>query len=279
MIIAIFPSLHIKQSKKITEEIISFFHSKKVSIVCDDESAKDLNIPPISSIDPNDITFLLTMGGDGTIIRIAHQYANLNRPILGINLGHLGFMADVPLPDIIPSMQDLLDGKYEIEKRMTQKATFQSGKEVFSINDIVVHRARNPSLIELSIHVDGSYLNTFEADGIIVATPNGSTAYSLAAGGPILSPKLEACVITPISAHTISNRPIVIPGDVEIKIQYLSSNDPVEVICDGIDNTELQTGGYCTITKNPNYFKLVSLHRKEYFQTLRSKLNWAGKLR
>ncbi len=279
MIIALFPSLSIRQSKKITKEIISFFQSKKVNIVCDDESANDLNIPPISSIDPNDITFLLTMGGDGTIIRIAHQYANLDKPILGINLGHLGFMADVPLPDIIPSMQDLLDGKYEIEKRMTQKATFQSGKEVFSINDIVVHRARNPSLVELSIHVNGSYLNTFEADGIIVATPNGSTAYSLAAGGPILSPKLEACVITPISAHTISNRPIVIPGDVEIKIQYLSSSDPVEVICDGIDKSELQTGDYCTITKNPSYFKLVSLHRKEYFQTLRSKLNWAGKLR
>ena len=152
-------------------------------------------------------------------------------------------------------------------------------EKCFAVNDIVVHRAKNPSLIELGIHVDGIYVNTFEADGIIVATPNGSTAYSLAAGGPILSPDLDALVITPICAHTISNRPIVLTAQQEIQIQYLSDYAPVELRADGLENFSLQTGDVCKIRVHPKKFKLVSLNRRDYFSTLRTKLGWAGKLR
>ena len=131
----------------------------------------------------------------------------IDAPILGINLGHLGFMADVPVQDIFPSLADLLAGKYRIDERIMLEAISPDGKILHAVNDIVLHRGVNYSLIELSMHLDNKPVNTFVADGIIISTPNGSTAYSLAAGGPIISPGLDAIVITPICPHTISNRP------------------------------------------------------------------------
>ena len=219
------------------------------------------------------------MGGDGTILRLVHQYEHLNAAILGINMGHLGFMADVPLDEVYPSLEDLLSGAYHIEDRLSLQGRNAQGNHCFAVNDIVVHRGQNPSLIEISIHVNGSYLNTFEADGIIIATPNGSTAYSLAAGGPILSPILDAVVITPICAHTISNRPIVLTADQEIQIQYLSPYSPLEVRADGFTHFPLKTGEVFHIQKAPKKFRLVQLNRQDYFSTLRTKLGWAGKLR
>ncbi len=152
-------------------------------------------------------------------------------------------------------------------------------EKCFAVNDLVVHRGKNPSLVEISIHVDGLYLNTFEADGVILATPNGSTAYSLAAGGPILSPSLDAVVLTPISPHTISNRPIVLTAHQEIQVQYLSDYDPIEIRADGFFFHTLQTGEVFRISRHPKTFKLISLHRNDYFSTLRTKLGWSGKLR
>ena len=199
--------------------------------------------------------------------------------ILGINLGHLGFLADVPIEDIYPSLQDLINGAYTIEERVMIQGESSHGPHCVAVNDIVLHRARNPSLVEIAIHVDGLYLNTFVADGIIVATPSGSTAYSLAAGGPIISPTIEALVITPISPHTISNRPIVLTSTHEIQLQYLSEYEPIEIRADGLTPQSLQTGEVFRITRNKRNFKLVNLLRRDYFSTLRSKLGWAGKLR
>jgi NAD+ kinase len=188
-------------------------------------------------------------------------------------------MADVPLSDIYPSLQDLLNGAYKIHERLVIQGESPKGDHCFAVNDIVVHRGKNPSLVEIGIHVDGTYLNTFEADGMIISTPNGSTAYSLAAGGPILSPDLEAIVLTPISPHTISNRPIVLMPNQEIQIQYLSEYDPIEIRADGLENFELRTGEVFKIVRAQKKFKLVSLYRRDYFSTLRTKLGWVGKLR
>lgn len=219
------------------------------------------------------------MGGDGTILRLAHKYRHLDAAILGVNVGHLGFLADVPISDIYPSLQDLISGAYRIEERVMIQGESLAGEQCFAVNDIVVHRAKNPSLVEIAIHVDGLYLNTFEADGIIIATPSGSTAYSLAAGGPILTPTLDALVVTPICPHTISNRPLVLTPNREIQLQYLSEYEPVEVRADGLSPQLLQTGEVFRITRAKKNFKLVSLLRRDYFSTLRSKLGWSGKLR
>jgi NAD+ kinase len=248
-------------------------------VVTEPQEAQELNIASLSEVDPQKIDFMISMGGDGTILHIIHKYPHIDAPILGVNTGHLGFMADVPISDLYPSLQELISGSYKIDKRLMLQGETLQKETCFAINEIVVHRARNPSLIEIAIHIDGIYLNTFEADGVIISTPNGSTAYSLAAGGPILSPDLEALVITPISAHTISNRPIVLTANQEIQIQYLSDYDPVEVQADGIESFCLKTGEVFKISRSGKTFNTVRLFRRDYFSTLRTKLGWAGKLR
>ncbi len=279
MIIAIFANTSKKHSKNLAIGIQEFLSNHGVTVVAEDEEAPQIGATPLSEIDPEKIDFMISMGGDGTILRLVHKYADLNAAILGINLGHLGFMADVPISDIYPSLQDLINGAYKVHERVAIQGETLHGDRCYAVNDIVIHRAKNPSLVELAIHIDGVYLNTFEADGIIIATPNGSTAYSLAAGGPIISPDLDALALTPISPHTISNRPIVLTANQEIQIQYLSDYDPIEVRADGLSHHSLQTGEVFRITRSAKNFKLISLLRRDYYSTLRTKLGWSGKLR
>jgi NAD+ kinase len=280
MIIAIFPNTNKTQSRNLAIGIQEFLTNHGITVVAEDEDAPLIGATPISKVDLHQIEFFISMGGDGTILRLINKYyGEINPAILGINLGHLGFMADVPIPDIYPSLQDLINGAYTIEERLMLKGESLRGEPCFAANDIVIHRGKNPSLVEIAIHIDGLYLNTFEADGVIIATPNGSTAYSLAAGGPILSPILDALVITPISPHTISNRPIVLTPEHEIQLQYLSEYDPAEIRADGLSYQLLNTGEVFRITRNSKNFRLVSLFRRDYYSTLRTKLGWAGKLR
>lgn len=279
MIIAIFPNTIHPEGSTLAGKIIDFFKKNSIKIVAEDHFARLFHIDSIDHIGADKIDFIISMGGDGTILHLAHKYHEWRSAILGINLGHLGFMADVPVSDLIPSLQEFLDGHYTIENRIILEGLSPNNEPSFAINDYVIHRAKNPSLIEISIHVDDLYFNTFEADGIILSTPNGSTAYSLAAGGPILSPSLDGIVITPISPHTISNRPMVLTADHTIKMEYLSHYEPVEVIADGIEKFELKTKESFVFKKSKQTFKLVNLKRRDYFSTLRKKLGWSGKLR
>jgi NAD+ kinase len=278
MLIALFPHEKKKHSFELAREIRDFLSKKGISVVAEDAKAATIGAIPFSQADQKEIRFLISMGGDGTLLRIAHRYAHLNAPILGINLGHLGFMADVPADDVIPSLTDLLEGVYRLEERLMLEAIGPDGKKLHAVNDLVFHRASNYSLIELSIYFDNVYVNTFLADGVILATPNGSTAYSLAAGGPILTPNLEAFVLTPICPHTISNRPLVLTANHRIEIEYLSPYDPIEVRSDGLDCFSLPSRHKVVIRRSATSFKLVHLFRNDYFSTLRSKLGWSGKL-
>lgn len=279
MIIALFPNEEIKSSFDIAKQIAIYLTKNNIKVVTEDEKAKILNIPSMSSVNEKKIKFLISMGGDGTMLRLSHKYSHLDAAILGINLGTLGFMADIPQRDIFESIDELISKKYTIEKRIMMEGLSSKEEKFFAANDIVFHRSHNHSLIDLSIYVDNMFLNTFSADGIIISTPNGSTAYSLSAGGPILSPMLDAFLITPICPHTISNRPIVITSDSEIEIKYLSKfKSPIEVHSDGLVHFEMNTNETFKIKKSKKEFKLVKLERHDYFSTLRSKLNWAGKI-
>jgi NAD+ kinase len=280
MIIALFFNPLHKQAKQLALGIREFLSSHHVQVTTIDAEAKEIGALALSTVEPSAIQFIVSLGGDGTILTTLHDYPHIDAPILGINTGHLGFMADVQVADVYPSLQDLIAGAYTVEERLILEGSSDlKNTTSFAVNDFVVHRSPNPSMIEIGIHVNGLYLNTFEADGLIIATPNGSTAYSLAAGGPIVSPSLEAVVITPISPHTISNRPIVLTSDKEIQIQYLSDYPPVEVRADGLPPFPLATGESFRIRRSRRKFKLVSLLRQDYFSTLRTKLGWAGKLR
>lgn len=276
--VALFPNESKPETLQVAQKIATFFRDKKVAVYAPDDIADSCASEKISTIEHNQLTFLITMGGDGTIIRLAHKYRELNIPILGVNLGYLGFMADVPLTDLEPSLLDLINGEYQIEKRIILQGTLPNNQTYDAINDFVFHRARNPSLIEVSVETDGRLINSFKADGLVIATPNGSTAYSLAAGGPILTPDLEGFVITPISAHTISNRPIVVSADQTLTVSYLAGSHPLDVVADGHISYELPPGESVKLRKSKTVFKLLNLNRRDYFSTLRSKLNWSGKL-
>ncbi|MCB1110173.1 MAG: NAD(+)/NADH kinase [Chlamydiia bacterium] len=279
MKVALFPKVHEEESKKLAQDVLNFLNSRKVKVVVEDDKASALGATPLASVDPQTIDILITMGGDGSILRVAHQYSHLDAAILGINLGHLGFMADVKIADIIPGLENLVSSRFSIQERLMLEGESSDHHTFFAINDCVLHRARNPSLVEITIHVDNLFLNTFEADGVIIATPNGSTAYSLAAGGPIVSPDIEAIVITPICPHTISNRPIVLTPSQNIRIEYKGHKEAIEFVTDGLHHFEMKAGDQVHLRKSPKTFKLVNLKGIDYFSTLRHKLGWSGKLR
>lgn len=275
MIIAIFPNDQFKESYQIAKKIKTILQKKKIQLVAEKLLAKELKIASLEEVPKEKVDFFIAMGGDGTILRLYHRYIDFQASILGINLGHLGFMSDIPVKEWESYLQDFLAGKYIVENRLVLKGEL-GGKKCRAVNDIVLHRYNNPSLIELSIQVDDIYMNTFVADGLILATPNGSTAYSLAAGGPILAPDLKAFVITPICAHTISNRPCVLSSSHKLQIQYLSEAGPIEVRADGLDHFLMHPGEKLLVQKSNHIFRLVNLEKNDYFHTLRTKLDWSG---
>lgn len=277
--VALFPNMQKSQSTSITMGVREFLFQRNVNVVAEDLIAEQIGANPLSSVDPNEVDLIISLGGDGTILRLLQRHPELKAPIVGINLGSLGFMADIPIVDIYPALEDLLKGNFKVQERLMMKGTTIHKETCLAVNEIVVHRAKNPSLVDLAIHVDGMYLNTFSADGLIISSPSGSTAYSLAAGGPILTPDLEAFLITPICPHTISNRPIVLMPKDHIKIQYLNEYEPVEVTYDGFANFHIATGEVFYIQKAERTCSLISLPGHDYFSTLRQKLGWAGTLK
>ncbi len=278
MFIALFPNLRKHNAIEVTREVASFLKSRNIRVCADDEIATLLGLSPFSKIPPENIQFLLSIGGDGTMLRLVQRYFSLQIPFVGLNLGSLGFLSAIPLDQLYPGLEALLTRQYTTEKRIALQIQWKSHTTI-AVNDLVVHRGKNPQLIKIAIHIGNTYLNTFVADGIILSTPTGSTAYSLAAGGPILSPILEAVILTPISPHTISNRPLVLQMEEELWIQYQSDYQSVEVSADGIPGPELSSGDRIAIKKSPIFFHLVTLRGRDFFSTLRQKLGWSGKLR
>lgn len=266
------------QSKNIALGIMEYLSSHSVTVVFDQKDAEIFEAKSISDVSPSKIDFTITLGGDGTILRAVHNFPDLKAPVLGVNLGSLGFMADIPITDIYPSLQEVLKKNYVIQDRIMMEGISIDNQSCFAVNEFTFHRAENSSLVDLAIHVDGVYLNTFAADGVIISTPCGSTAYSLAAGGPIITPELEAFVLTPISPHTISNRPIVLMPKKEIQVQYISEQKPIEVNADGLCDYRLKTGEVFHIRRSERTFRMVNLPHHDYYSTLRSKLGWSGKL-
>lgn len=278
-IFAIFPNERKNHSISIATEICQFLKAKGIRIVAEDRLSAIIGAQPLSEVDYQEIDFRICLGGDGTILRLFHRHPLLSAPLLGINLGSLGFLADIPQSDVFPSLQLLLDGNYTLQKRMRMDGKTTTGETCFAINEVVIHRAQNPCLIDLAIYVDGIYLNSFAADGIIISTPSGSTAYSLASGGPILSPDLRAFVLTPICPHTISNRPIVLMPKKDIQVKYLSPLTPAEISYDGISTFGLSTNETFSASASDQDFCLVNLDHHDYFSTLREKLGWHGRLK
>lgn len=279
MIIAVFPNRAKPHFKSVFLKVKEFLESHQITIVSDEIDAKEFDTVSVKEVKPSKIDYVISLGGDGSILRLIRRFPEIEAPIMGINLGSLGFLADTPSNDIIPSLNDLLEKRFTIQNRIMLECEAPDKQKFFAVNDIVVHRGKNPSLVELVIHLDGEYLDTFSADGVVLATPCGSTAYSLAAGGPILTPELHALVLTPICPHTISNRPIVFLPKKEIQIQYVSPYQPIDVANDGITSFTLNPNQLLSIRIAKRKFKFINLSRHNYFETLRTKLGWSGRLK
>ena len=223
---------------------------------------------------------VVVLGGDGTLIHAAGILRASERevPILGINLGSLGFMTEVPVADLYAVVDAVLQGRYLVERRMRLAIEVLRGAEVVHagevVNDAVINKGALARIVDLEARIDGRRLTTYKADGIIVSTPTGSTAYSLSAAGPILMPTLEAMLVTPICPHSLSQRPVVLPAASHVELELTSSNGEVFLTLDGQTGLPMQQGDIVRIHKSPRPMLLVKNPQIDFFGLLRAKLRW-----
>ena len=224
---------------------------------------------------------VVVLGGDGTLLSMADAIgaAGVDVPILGINFGSLGFLTEVTLDEIFPALEAMLTGTARVEARMMLRSTTRrEGQELppyLALNDVVVTKAASARMIDLSVFVGDEFLTRVKADGLIVATPTGSTAYNLAAGGPIVEPRLDALILTPIAPHTLTNRPIVIPASSPVRVQpIMDERDELYVTFDGQTGFQLRAGDEIRIFRADRTLRLIRPTRRSYFDVLRQKLKW-----
>jgi NAD+ kinase len=221
----------------------------------------------------------VVLGGDGTMLGAARLLAPAGVPILGVNLGELGFITEVASQEVLSVMQSVLSGSCPVEERTMLSARILGGgdeRERPALNDILVTRGSTPRIIALEVSVDDKFVNTFRADGIVIATPTGSTAYSLSADGPILYPTVDTLVMTPVCPHTLTNRPIVLPDNVEIRIT-LKSAEEATVMHDGQVAGNIKAGQTVVIRTSPHKARLIMPPNRDHFAVLRGKLGWGGR--
>jgi len=258
-----------------------FLKAEKFNIVAEENAAKYLNIPVMdNSSFCKAIDLAIVVGGDGTLLKAGRLLSDKNIPVIGINLGRLGFLVDISPNEIAEQLSLMLDGAYTLEERSLLHAEAFRGDESLgegiALNDVVIHVRNDIRMIEFTTHVDDTFVNTQRADGIVVSTPTGSTAYSLSGGGPILHPGLDAVVLVPICPHTLSNRPIVIGNQSLINISLCESRDVnARVSFDGQSNIELQSGDKVVIRNKSHKLKLMHPKDYDYFHILRNKLGWS----
>jgi len=223
----------------------------------------------------------IVMGGDGTMLGAARRLAPFNVPLVGINHGRVGFITDIRLPDAVSAVQQLLDGRYEQEERVLLTGTVRRGAETLytaqALNDVVLSRAGRGGMIEMQVEVDGETMATMRADGLVIATPTGSTAYALSANGPILHPALRGTVLVPVSPQTLSNRPIVLPDSCSIEV-VLTSTGRVEAGASAHFDmqtwSQLAEGDRIIVERAPHTIRFLHPIGYSYYATLRQKLNW-----
>lgn len=224
---------------------------------------------------------IISIGGDGTMLSTAYHAQLHDKPVIGLNLGKLGFLAEADISQIDEIINDIKNGNYKIQKRMvlTAECDTYPQEKLYAINDIVIDKGGWPKMIELTAWVDGEYVTTFNADGVIIATPIGSTGYSLSTGGPVVSPSAGAITLCPISPHSLTMRPLILSSDQEITIKADSPHDEIQVSCDGQRVYHLPPPLEVKLKKSNKPLKLVHTSLTTYFETLRNKLLWGIDIR
>ncbi len=253
------------------------FEAHNIKVLLVDYSAKTLGILDAVSFKElcEQSDFLVSLGGDGTLLSLVRNSYGYHKPVVGINAGTLGFLADVRIAEVDTFLDNLLLGNYRIDDRMMIDGYIQTAdgrKKFHAFNDVVITRPTVSHMVKIDASVDGEWFNTYRGDGLIISTPTGSTAYNLAAGGPVMYPLTQAFIMTPVAAHSLTQRPIVLPSNFTIALS--SPKDTVVVMVDGQDDYEMHAGDVLVINGAKIGAKLLHKKERNYFSVLREKLHW-----
>ncbi len=278
MQIAVYPNLGKKRAGEIVERIFDYYQDKDVRLIMPSTEAKffhkeNFGLPCVERLH---VDMALSIGGDGTLLGVCRRFGWQSVPVCGINIGTLGFMADIEVDELESRLGKILSGDYRIERRLLLSGYVRNEKgEHFlgnAVNDVVVTNGGVARMLHMGLSVNDTHLSDFQADGIIVSSPTGSTAYSLSAGGPIMNPNIRALLLTPICAHTFQMRPLVVGEDDIIQIKASASKQDVIVTFDGQESHQIKPGDEVIIRKADSMAKIVKFDDKDYYQVLRSKL-------
>lgn len=273
-----------KQPVLLGKKLVKWFAGRDISVFTPLEDGNILQLED-QMVQPEElgqnVQFVLTLGGDGTFLRAARMMAPYGTPIMGINMGTLGFLTEIEVSELTDSLEKLLRGEYWLEDRMMLEAkVVRDGKEIMDfvgLNDVVINKGPLARLINLEIYVKHEFITMYKSDGIILASPTGSTAYSLSAGGPIVDPELEIIILTPICPHTLHARPIVLPSYKTVRVVIVKQQTDSMLTIDGQHGYALQSGDEIFISKAPYNAKLIRLSPPRFFTVLREKLKAEGR--
>jgi len=277
------------QSWETIDKLIQFLQSRHKTVYLDAISCTDFPVERYGiqfinrQEELNNINLAMVIGGDGTFLEVARSIVDKNIPIIGINLGRLGFLTDISPESINPILDEIFNGEFLEEKRNMLSVTIQvEGNDAFhqiAFNDIVLHKNKSPKMVEFETFINKKLLNSQRSDGLIISTPTGSSAYALSAGGPLIEPNLDILSLVSINPHTMSNRPIVISGDSEIMLRpHENCKGTACIICDGHTTFQIKAGDITTIKRHSNLITLIHPKGHDHFKLLRAKLGWGKKL-
>ncbi|PID58017.1 NAD(+) kinase [candidate division KSB3 bacterium] len=279
--VGIIAKRHTSGISEILQKLHKWLSDRRIEILFDKRTGTLLDFPvtiqPKSKI-PSLVDLIIVLGGDGTLLSAARVIGTHDVPILGVNLGSLGFLTEITLNEMYDSLEHVLRNEYSTMPRLLLTASLSREEELlaeyWALNDVVMNKSALARIIDLHTSINGQGVTTYKADGLIVATPTGSTAYNLSAGGPIIHPDMHALIMTPICPHTLTNRPIVVPDDSEIRIVLESKNEDVFLTLDGQVGLTLRYRDEIRIRKADTIIRLVSSMKRNYFEVLRTKLKW-----
>jgi NAD+ kinase len=260
--------------------VVEALASRGIEVV-GDEMSRSLSARSLRDVAVREsVDGAIVLGGDGTLLRAVHTLEGGDAPILGVNFGSLGFLTEITVAELDDAIADLIAGRAAYSSRRLLRATVtpRAGAPpewTDGLNDVTLTNASSSArILEFEVRVDGSFVSTFRADGLIVSSPTGSTAYNLAAGGPIVHPDLDALLVTPICPHMLTNRPVVVPGSSRVEVSLGDTEDSVHVSVDGQWSRAVPARGSFVVTTSPRRLRLVTSKKRDYFEVLRAKLNW-----
>jgi NAD+ kinase len=270
------------EARDVTRGLVQWLTAHGREVVVDRETTGAIGLPSVTVTErqdlPGKVDLIVVLGGDGTLLAVARLMGGLDVPILGVNLGGLGFLTATTLEAMFPTLEAVLRGEYAAEDRLMLVAQLtRHGKPVaeqLAVNDVVVAKGSLGRLIDLDVRADGQPMTAYRADGLIIATPTGSTAYNLSAAGPILFPTMDAVVLTPICSHTLTNRPIVLPASIGLEVTLLTEAPDVVLAVDGQPGPPVTAGDVVRVRQAGARIRLIRDPRKSYFEVLRTKLKW-----